>query len=168
MNEIKKIVAPKKPKGRPKIELNLVELERLSTLNCTMEEIALFFDVPLRTLEHKYTHEPEVRKAIDKGRASGKLSLRRKQIQIMDESNNATMAIWLGKQILGQTDKQEITQDINIEERKVLDLSKLSDNELNTIERALKYAIVDADTSRENEKVIEPIHQASLVNDRAK
>ena len=41
MNEIKKIVAPKKPKGGPKIELNLVELERLSTLNCTMEEIAL-------------------------------------------------------------------------------------------------------------------------------
>lgn len=168
MNEIKKIVAPKKPKGRPKIELNLVELERLSTLNCTMEEIALFFDVPLRTLEHKYTHEPEVRKAIDKGRASGKLSLRRKQIQIMDESNNATMAIWLGKQILGQTDKQEITQDINIEERKVLDLSKLSDNELNTIERALKYAVVEPSESREDETLPQVVHKGSMANNRAK
>ena len=81
---------------------------------------------------------------------------------------NPTMAIWLGKQLLGQTERTEISQDIKIEERKVLDLSRLSDNELNTIERALKYAVVDSDTSREDEEVIEPVYQASLVNDRAK
>ena len=81
---------------------------------------------------------------------------------------NPTMAIWLGKQLLGQTERTEISQDIKIEERKVLDLSRLTDNELNTIERALKYAVVDADTSRKDEEVIEPIHQKSLVNDRTK
>jgi len=78
------------------------------------------------------------------------------------------MAIWLGKQILGQTDKQEITQDINIEERKVLDLSKLSDNELNTIERALKYAVVEPSESRENETLPQVVHKGSMANNRAK
>ena len=165
--KIKKTKKPLKKVGRPKTELDLHELEKLSSLNCTMPEIAHFFDIPLRTLEDKYTNDEKVRTTIDRGRADGKISLRRQQIQIMNDGN-PTMAIWLGKQLLGQTERTEISQDIKIEERKVLDLSRLSDNELNTIERALKYAVVDADTSREDEEVIEPIHQASLVNDRAK
>ena len=165
MNEIKKIKPVKKRKvGRPKIELNLGELERLSRLNCTMPEISAYFDIPLRTLEDKFTNEPEVRKAIEKGRATGMLSLRRKQIQIMEETNNSTMAIWLGKQMLGQTDRQEIRQDINIEERKVLDISKLSDDDLNTIERVLKHAVVESSESREDAKVPQIIHQGSMVN----
>ena len=79
-----------------------------------MPEIASFFDIPLRTLEDKYTNDKDIRNAIDKGRNQGKLSLRRKQIQILDETNNATMAIWLGKQLLGQRDKHDIvTEDIS-------------------------------------------------------
>lgn len=168
MNEIKKIKPVKKRKvGRPKIELNLGELERLSRLNCTMPEISAYFDIPLRTLEDKFTNEPEVRKAIEKGRATGMLSLRRKQIQIMEDTNNSTMAIWLGKQMLGQTDRQEIRQDINIEERKVLDVSRLSDDDLNYLERTLKHALVDTDTSGENEKVPQVVHKKSMDNNRA-
>jgi len=153
--------------GRPKIELNLGELERLSRLNCTMPEISAYFDIPLRTLEDKFTNEPEVRKAIEKGRATGMLSLRRKQIQIMEDTNNSTMAIWLGKQMLGQTDRQEIRQDINIEERKVLDVSRLSDDDLNYLERTLKHALVDTDTSGENEKVPQVVHKRGMDNNRA-
>ena len=169
MNEltpIKKAKTTKKKVGRPKIELNLGELERLSRLNCTMPEISAYFDIPLRTLEDKFTNEPEVRKAIEKGRATGMLSLRRKQIQIMEDTNNSTMAIWLGKQMLGQTDRQEIRQDINIEERKVLDVSRLSDDDLNYLERTLKHALVDTDTSGENEKVPQVIHKGSMGNNR--
>ena len=169
MNEIKpikKAKTTKKKVGRPKIELNLDELERLSRLNCTMPEISAYFDIPLRTLEDKFTNEPEVRKAIEKGRATGMLSLRRKQIQIMEDTNNSTMAIWLGKQMLGQTDRQEIRQDINIEERKVLDVSRLSDDDLNYLERTLKHALVDTDTSGEDAKVPQVIHKGSMGNNR--
>ena len=170
MNEltpIKKAKTTKKKVGRPKIELNLGELERLSRLNCTMPEISAYFDIPLRTLEDKFTNEPEVRKAIEKGRATGMLSLRRKQIQIMEDTNNSTMAIWLGKQMLGQTDRQEIRQDINIEERKVLDVSRLSDDDLNYLERTLKHALVDTDTSGEYEKVSQVVHKRGMDNNRA-
>ena len=97
--------------GRPKIELNLLELQKLCRLNCTMPEIAAFFDIPLRTLEDKYTNDEAVRRSIDKGRNQGKLSLRRKQLQILDETNNPTMAIWLGKQLLGQRDKHDIVTE---------------------------------------------------------
>lgn len=172
MNEITQKKPIKKTKkqvknvGRPKIILNLEELERLSRLNCTMPEISAYFDIPLRTLEDKFANELDVRKAIEKGRATGKLSLRRRQIQIMEETNNPTMAIWLGKQMLGQTDKQEIIQEINIEDRKVLDISRLTDDDLNNLERTLKYALVDESESGEDAKVAQTIHQRSMGNNR--
>ena len=160
-NKTKKLT---KKVGRPKIQLNLSELQKLCRLNCTMPEIAAFFDIPLRTLEDKYTNDENVRNAIDKGRNEGKLSLRRKQIQIMDETNNPTMAIWLGKQLLGQRDRQEILQDVHIEERKVLDLTKITDEDLDIIERALKYAVVEPSESRENETLPKIIHHRSMAN----
>ena len=42
-----------------------------------------------------------------KGKEKGKKSLRRTQFELAQQ--NATMAIWLGKQYLGQTEKQEIS-----------------------------------------------------------
>ena len=105
-------VKAKRPVGRPKIEINLDELERLSALNCTMPELAAYFRVPLRTLEDRYTNDPDIRATINRGREVGKLSVRRKQMQIMNDMNSATMAIWLGKQLLGQRDKHDvITED---------------------------------------------------------
>ena len=163
MANIKKQTINKKV-GRPKVELDLLELQKLCRLNCTMPEIAAFFNIPLRTLEDKYTNDQNIRDAIDKGRNEGKLSIRRKQIQIMEKTNNSTMAIWLGKQLLGQKDRQEILQDVHIEERKVLDLTKITDEDLNIIERALKYAVVKTSESRENEALPKIIHQRSMAN----
>lgn len=99
------------PVGRPRISIDLIQLEKLSALNCTMPELAAYFRVPLRTLEERYTNDPEVRAAIDQGREFGKLSVRRKQMQIMNEHNNPTMAIWLGKQLLGQRDKHDVVTE---------------------------------------------------------
>jgi len=155
---------PSNKVGRPKTELDLNELEKLSRLNCTMPEIAYYFNIPLRTLEDKFTNDNKVRQSIQKGRATGMLSLRRKQIQIMEETNSTPMAIWLGKQILGQRDRHEITQDINIEERKVLDISKLTDDDLNTIERVLKHAVVEPSEGGENEALPQIVHQRSMAN----
>ena len=101
----------KKPVGRPKTVIDIDSLQKICRLNCTMPEIATFLNIPLRTLEDKYTNDQEIRNAIDKGRNEGKLSLRRKQMQIMDETNNPTMAIWLGKQLLGQRDKHDVVTE---------------------------------------------------------
>lgn len=92
--------------GRPKIELDYEAIEKLAAIQCTQGEIASFLDVSVRTLQR----DEEFCRIYKKGQDNGKMSLRRKQWKLADK--NPTMAIWLGKQYLGQTDKIENTQYI--------------------------------------------------------
>jgi len=94
---------------REKIEFNLENLENLCKLNVTHDEIAHYFNVSTKTVQRRYNEEPDFAEAVDRGRSMGKISLRRIQMGLA-EDGNATMAVWLGKQLLGQTDKQEIDQ----------------------------------------------------------
>jgi len=41
--------------------------------------------------------------AMERGRAKGRISVRRHQMKLL-EAGNATMSVWLGKQLLGQRD----------------------------------------------------------------
>ena len=72
-------------------------------------------------------------------RGAGKASLRRRQFEMA--KSNPTMAIWLGKQYLGQADKQEITgkggKDI-LPDRPAIDFSKLSDSALEELRNAAR------------------------------
>jgi hypothetical protein len=90
--------------GRPKVKMGLEEIENLSRLNCTMDELAAYFAVDVRTVQLRARKEPKFRAAIERGQAMGRLSVRRQQIRLL-EQGNPTMAIWLGKQVLGQRDK---------------------------------------------------------------
>src|SRR5712671_4313834 len=90
-------------------EIDLSELEKLSGLQCTDEEIAAWFNVSTRTIERRRL-EPEFANVMDRGRAKGRISVRRLQMKLL-EQGNATMGVWLGKNILGQVD--EIRHDIH-------------------------------------------------------
>ena len=82
--------------------IDLAELEKLCAMQCTDEEIAAWFKVTTRTIERRR----KVRKfaeIMDRGKARGKISVRRMQMKLLEEGN-ATMGVWLGKQLLGQTD----------------------------------------------------------------
>ena len=46
----------------------------------------------------------------------------------------------------------------------MLDISKLTDNDLNTIERVLENAVVEGSQGRKDEEIIEDIHQGELAN----
>jgi hypothetical protein len=78
------------------------ELERLAALHCTDEEIAAWFGISTRTVERN-RKDPAFAEIIARGRAKGKISLRRTQMRLAEQGNPA-LAIWLGKQLLGQTD----------------------------------------------------------------
>lgn len=68
-------------------------------VGCTLNEIAHITGVSPDTLARRFAD------AIKKGRAQVAMSLRRKQIELALKGNgNATMLIWLGKQLLGQRD----------------------------------------------------------------
>lgn len=97
-------------KGRPKKVLTedaIKLIENMARIMCTDEEIA---DVLGCSRDLFYTKENEnlFRQAIEKGRATGKQSLRRKQYEVAMKGNSS-MLIWLGKQWLNQTDKVEAT-----------------------------------------------------------
>ena len=53
----------------------------------------------------------------------------------------------------------EITAQI--EERKVLDISRLTDNDLTTIERVLEHAVIEGSPSGEDEEIAEGVYQNS-------
>lgn len=95
--------------ARPRIEIDKEQFEKLCYLQCTLEEIAGFFKCSADTIERWCVREYKERFAevYNKKRGTGKISLRRAQFRLAE--TNATMAIWLGKQYLGQTDKQEVT-----------------------------------------------------------
>lgn len=88
--------------GRKRIVIDLEHVERLSALHCNDEEIAAVLGVSTRTIESR-RKEPQFAQAIERGKAKGRISVRRMQMKLL-EAGNASMAVWLGKQLLGQRD----------------------------------------------------------------
>ena len=91
--------------GRPKKEIDQKTFEKLCGLQCTVREITSFLDVSDKTLYSwcKETYGKSFSAVFAIKRQAGFTSLRRSQFQLAEKS--AAMAIWLGKQYLGQTDK---------------------------------------------------------------
>lgn len=92
--------------------IDKIDFEKLCGLMCTEVEIADFFDVDEDTLNTwcKKTYGGTFSETFKKKCSPGKITLRR--IQLKQAEKNPTMAIWLGKQWLGQTDKIDTTTSI--------------------------------------------------------
>ncbi|MBS5395547.1 MAG: hypothetical protein KHX80_09715 [Clostridium sp.] len=94
--------------ARPRKEIDQKDFESLCALQCTREEICGFFDISEKTLDSwcKRTYGQSFSLVFNQKRGKGKISLRRAQFRLAEK--NANMAIWLGKQWLGQKDTVEI------------------------------------------------------------
>lgn len=94
--------------ARPRIEIDYNTVEKLCHIQCTGEEIAAVLGVDYDTLASciKRDFKKSYSEYSEQKRSGGKASLRRMQWKAA-ESGNTTMLIWLGKQMLGQTDKQQ-------------------------------------------------------------
>ena len=90
--------------GRPKKEIDKKIFENLCGLQCTLEEIAGVFDCSVDTIERwcKREYRETFAEVYKKHSAKGKTSLRRIQFKLAEKS--AAMAIFLGKNYLGQKD----------------------------------------------------------------
>lgn len=102
--------------ARPRIEIDKDQFEKLCSLHCTEEEIAGFFNCSADTIERwcKREYEMGFAEVFKVKRSAGRISLRRTQFRMAE--TNPTMAIWLGKQWLGQTDKKEVSVSNNADE----------------------------------------------------
>jgi hypothetical protein len=95
--------------GRPKFKIDYNTVLKLASIFCTQEEIAAVLGCSVDTLQR----DSEFCGVYKKGLETAKASLRRKQFALAEK--NPAMAIFLGKNYLGQVDKQDIEHsgDIN-------------------------------------------------------
>lgn len=92
-----------------KKEIDKQSFEKLCALQCTESEICAFFNVTDKTLASwcDRTYGLRFSEVFRQKREAGKISLRRMQWRHAEK--NATMAIYLGKQYLGQRENVGVT-----------------------------------------------------------
>ena len=87
--------------GRPKFIVDYDTVEKLAHIQCTYGEIAAFLGCSVDRLKR----DEEFITRYKKGAEGGRMSLRRMQFKLAEK--NTSMAIFLGKQYLGQKDVVE-------------------------------------------------------------
>lgn len=115
-------MAEKKKVGRKKLVIDYATVEKLASIQCTQEEISTFLGISVRTLQR----DGEFCRIYKKGMENGKMSLRRIQFKLAEK--NSAMAIFLGKQYLGQKD---IVEQQNVDLGKVEELLSKIESEAN-------------------------------------
>ena len=102
----------------------------LTEKGLTVEEIASFVECAESTIYRNFA------RALKEGRILRDSGLRKKQVELA-LGGNATMLIWLGKQLLGQTDKQELSGSVKHE---YLDFGSIPDDKLREIASLVESA----------------------------
>jgi len=112
--------------GRPKKKINWKQFDEMCGIMCTAEEIAKVLEVSVRTLQRavKTQFDETFVSLYEKRTAGGRVSLRRIQFSMAHES--VAMAIFLGKQYLGQKDIVE-TKVENIKPIKLIQVDSMID-----------------------------------------
>jgi hypothetical protein len=90
--------------ARPETKIDLVELEKLCSMQCTDEEVAAFFSVSTKTIERRRKVD-RFREIMDNAKAKGRISVRRNLFRLASNGNVAA-AIFLSKNLLGYKDIQ--------------------------------------------------------------
>lgn len=110
---LKQVDTPKKM-GRPRKEIDAGNFEKLCVLQCTLVEIAGFFDCSEDTIEAwcKREYGETFSETFKKHSAGGKLTLRRNMLRLSEK--NASMAIFLAKNWLGMSDNVEVKADTSL------------------------------------------------------
>lgn len=96
--------------ARPKKDFDKRLFKELCEIQCTKLEICAVMELSDKTLDArcKEAYGRSFSEVYAEKREGGKASLRRKQWLLADK--NATMALWLGKQYLGQTDNPVVIE----------------------------------------------------------
>ena len=114
---------------RQKINIDFKELERLCYMQCTEQEIADWFHCGISTIVLRVREQFGIsfQEYFEKHRVGGLISLRRNLFKLSEK--NAAVAIFMAKNWLGMSDKQEIEHSGSIGKK----AEELSDEELANI-----------------------------------
>ncbi len=102
--------------GRPKINIDLKQLESLMRLSPNLEDTANFFDCDQDTIANviRTNFKCTFSEFRDKRGVHTRMSIKRKMIEKAVAGDN-TMLIWLSKNMLGMSDKVEQTNHFSID-----------------------------------------------------
>lgn len=127
-------------KQRRKI-VKISEIRALSGLQCSEAETAAALGVTTTAFREMIRIDAKARDAWEAGRELGRVSIRRKQFALADR--HPQMAIFLGKQYLGQNDVQVVEHSgRDGGPIKTLDLGKLDAGERSKLREVLTKARV--------------------------
>ena len=122
--------------GRPRVVIDYDTLQGLCKIFCTGEESAAILGMDYDTLDRRIREDTSFEGFTDYYKthsSSGKMSLRRMQMKLAEDGDK-TMLIWMGKQQLGQSDKNETALtgkdggDIKTDNKWTISVVKPSDN----------------------------------------
>ena len=100
--------------SRPTITFDYDEIYEISKTHCSFLDMAKYFNVSEGTINNRYKEDEEFKLAVDRGRFEAIKGLRRRQIETAMDGNTQ-MLVWLGKQLLGQSDKVDVDQLSRVE-----------------------------------------------------
>ena len=118
--------------GRPHKEISRSTFEGLCKIQCTLNEMCAVFDCDNKTLENWCEREygKPFKQVFSEKRCKGYVSLRRKMYKKAIKGEDSRMLIFLAKNWLGMSDKQNVMLENPIEINSSYDLSSLTEEEL--------------------------------------
>jgi hypothetical protein len=140
----------KRPKaGRPEAEIDLRVVEGLGAIMATHEEVSTAIGISISTFRKKLKAKPEVKEAYERGKNSGRITLRR-ELMKSARAGNARILIFLAKNWLGYTENPEESKPVEEEFTRYVEES--SDNpavrriaEDESLRAKLKNIVEDSD-----------------------
>jgi len=156
MNKVKNLV------GRPKFEINeeiLNKTESLMAKGLTKEQCAGMLGVSVSTFMLYQAENSEFSEAIKKGQASGIDQVTNALFENATVGkDNVAIIFWLKNRGGGSwVDKQEVQS--TIEQRHVIDLTRIPDDQLESIEASFSRINSGASESGEVPQIIEGVHE---------
>ena len=119
----------------PKLNIRSKDVERMGRLQCTHREAAAFLGIRTHQFRVLLAESATVKQAWERGLMMGRISLRRKQMRLAD--SNASMAQFLGKNMLGQRDVSTTEHTGDGGGAMEIDASKLTQDERNDLRKLL-------------------------------
>ena len=153
-------VKTKNPVGRPKFEITdevLLNVENLMTKGLTKEQAAGMLGVSVSTFMLHQSENSEFSDAIKRGQARGIDAVTNALFEKATIDRDNTAMIFFLKNRAGWVDKQEVAT--TVEQKHVIDLTRIPDDQLKSIEDAFSRIDVGTGESGEVSQIIEGIYE---------
>jgi len=158
----------KNPMGRPRFEVTpevLQEVEEMAGRGLTVNQIATCLGISPATIYNRQAENLEFLETIKKGKAVGlskvvnalfeNATVKKDNVAIFYYLNNRDRENWSNRQEISAT----------VEQRNVIDLTRVSDDQLSAITAAFEQSNIGAGQGREISAQSSPIYEGSLADD---